>query len=145
MNVDRLKDCRHRLSTLITGGGDPAAINAQLDELASAIAELEKRPQQYIPVEIMKIPPHWKQWDEDLGYAERPFVRTDMVVVCKEHGQAWYHAKAPGGPQGAYLLNKRDRRKSWKHALTAMHYIDRDHPSGDTRTWAEKEAQDEGS
>jgi hypothetical protein len=145
MNVDRLQDVQGRLTVLFREGGDPAAIEAQLSELAAAIDELKKRPQKYIPIDIMQIPPHWKQWPDLLGYADRPYVRTDFTTIFKEQGKKRFYAKVPGGSAGTYLTDSRGRRRTWKHAVTAMHYIDRDFPSSDNRTWAEREIDDAGS
>jgi hypothetical protein len=143
MNVDRLKAVHDRLTALIKEGGDPAAISAQLVELGSAIDELEKRPQRYIPVEMLTLSPYWKQWPETLGYAENPWVRTDYITVVLEVGKSWYAAKLPGGSQGTYLMDRRDqRRRTWKHAQTAMACIDRDYACGNLQTWVEMEASD---
>lgn len=141
MKVPRLREAHDRLVTLCTKGGSSQAIEAQLNELKAAIAEIEKRPATYLNTAVLGVPPQWKQWHESLQYAEHPFVRVDFITVGKEVNKGHYYARLPAGSAASYIVDTKGRRRTWKHALTAMHYIDRDHPCSDTQTWAQKDAE----
>lgn len=145
MKVDRLKQAHARLNELLNGTSTKEAFQAVLNELGAAIQELESRPQTHINTEILTLSPQWKQWETNLGYAENPWVRTDMYVVMKMPGKKVYYAKCPGGTGGTFITDTKNRKKFWKHSLTAMACIDRDYPCSDKQTWAEKDAANAGS
>lgn len=140
MDVKRLLEAHGRLKILCSGGGSEHAIEAQLNELEAAINEIGKRPKTYLNTAVLHLPPHWKQWHELMFYAENPWVRVDFITICKEVGKKFYYAKNPAGPGGSYITDTKGRKRTWKHVITAMHYIDRDYPCQDTETWAQKDA-----
>ena len=140
MKVDRLRQVHARLHEFYHNGpATPEAWVAQLEELSAAIDELEARPQTHVNTSILGVHPHWKQWEENLGYPENPFVRVDGLTVFREPGKNHYCAKVPAGTGGTYLTDKRGRKRHWQHVVTAMSYIDRDFPCPDKETWADKD------
>lgn len=123
MQTKRLREIHGRLVELLHGV-DSAAVHSQLRELDAEIKRLKLIPETHVDMAIVGTQYRWQN-TQTLAYKEL-WVREDGAKVYRigSMGSVYYGFLATGD----HVKKTDNRRRYWKHAKTAMAYIDRDHP-----------------
>jgi len=124
MNLNRIQEAYEALSRLLHDNYSPGIQN-QLQELGIAIKEASEKPCTYLHTTSMRLSVHWQQWMEDFGFAEKPYVRSDGLLLYRLKSSGPYYAR---NPDGSSVVDSLNRKRFWKYAITAMDYLDRDIP-----------------
>ena len=120
----RIRECVDSLRRLVEADADEPALSFVIDQLEASITELEMR-RGPLSVQLTGCPPHWNVWESNLGYADKPYVRCDNMVVCQFPGDNHWVARFSSGE---FIKDSKDRKRFWKYPLRAIQRLDDEFP-----------------